>query len=309
MAVVVSLARVKPAARFDDVPYETAIIRESADGLTGWTDIETIALTPDADPSAPSSHNFTTNAATSADYFFRVKFVDADLNFSLTDVVSPTGYPTTEALVAASQVESLTGLTEDQQDALRSSAIVAVEAFTGQVFDLFEGEIEVTDVQCGDEVYLPRRLIEVGSITPFDGDALDLDPILLTSNGERLLWRSNVVGVGYYEQALFEVSGRDYPTKFQTGTLVVDGTWGWATVPDAVVAAIRMDMEDQALADDNAMSTTVTAMRKLGIKGWAQGNLRIEFDGTRGGAGEALTQRVQRQLAPYVFLGRLGRMA
>ena len=59
------------------------------------------------------------------------------------------GYPTTAELVAASTVEEQTGLTDPQQDALRDSAIDAVEGFARQSFEA-EGSEVVAIVKASD---------------------------------------------------------------------------------------------------------------------------------------------------------------
>ena len=204
--------------------------------------------------------------------------------------------------MAASTVEELTSLEEAQQDALRASAIMGVEEFCQQSFEPFEGVIEV-EVDNGDEVWLPRRVRTLGSITPDGADPLDLSALALTHDGQRLLWRTNYVGVGYYEQALYEVSGGDYPKHFQRGLMSIDAEWGWGSVPEAVVLALRYDMEDMALADANALSSTVTVFRKLGLTNISQGNLRADL-----GVVGALSPRVVRLLEPYTFMGRGGRL-
>lgn len=210
-------------------------------------------------------------------------------------------YPPTEDLVAASSVPELSALTSDQQDALRASAIRAVEEYTQQQFVPYTGVITV-ESPGGGELWLPRRLRSLTSAYASGSDPYELDALRIAPDGYRLVWIDNVVGVGYYEQALMEVSGHDYPTKFpHASTIYVDGDWGWDGVPDDVVQAIRFDMEDQALADANALSATVHVARKLGLESIDQGNLRMQL-----GAVGALTPRVTRLLDRYVFAGTTG---
>ena len=211
-------------------------------------------------------------------------------------------YPDTVTLTSASSVEELLALDSDQQDALRVAAITAVEEFCGQSFENFSGVIEV-EVDNGAEVWLPRRVRSLNAITPDGADPLDLDALAVTHNGQRLLWRTNYVGVGYYEQALYEVSGGDYPKQFREGLIAVDADWGWEFVPEPIVRALQWDMEETALADANALSSTVHVFRKLGLENVSQGNLRADL-----GAVASLSPRVRRLLEPYVFLGPGGRL-
>lgn len=210
-------------------------------------------------------------------------------------------YPSAATLVEQSTVEALASLTEAQQDALRSAAISAVEEHVGQSFTPFSGIVQVPS-QGGYEVLLPRRLRLLDAVYSSRGDLLEPEAVVLGPNKDRLIWRQNIVGVGYYEQALFEVSGRDYPTRFGRDTLQVAGEWGWDAVPQPVVDAIRYDMEDQAMADASALTQTVHVFRRLGLTTIDQGNLRA----TLGPVGGGLSPRVTRVLKPYVFLGTGG---
>lgn len=212
-------------------------------------------------------------------------------------------YPTTAELVAASGVEELTSLVEARQDALRASAISAIESYTAQSFEPFDGVLAAESAG-GRELWLPRRLRVLRSATPYNGDPLEFEPLMVSDDGARIVWRENVVGVGYYSQALWEVSDRDYPREFPSGaTIYVEGEWGYDEVPSAVFAAILADMEDSALADANALTPTVNVARKLGLKGVRQGNLSVDL-----GAVASVSPRVERLLEDYVFFGRGGHL-
>lgn len=86
MGQVVSFEDFVPAARFDAVPWTNAQIYETDDPETGtWTLIDTIALTPDADPSQPAARSFTTENGTGPNLWYRIVFTDASA-----DVTEPT---------------------------------------------------------------------------------------------------------------------------------------------------------------------------------------------------------------------------
>lgn len=211
-------------------------------------------------------------------------------------------YPTTAELVSQSGVSELASLSAPRQDALRASTLSAIEGYVGQTFDAYDGELEV-EAEGGRELWLPRRLRVLRSVVPYLDDPIDSSALMVSSGGNKLIFRKNVVGVGYYSQALYEISGGDYRTSFPVGQLLIDGEWGWTDVPQGVIDAIRMDMEDQALADANALTPTVNVARKLGLTGVRQGNLDVTL-----GAIATFTPRVERALDPFIFYGRGGHL-
>ena len=88
MAYVVSFADYQPPPRFDSLSWTEARIEEAAtaDALEAdWTQIDVIALTPDADPSDPAYRSFTTELGTADELWYRVVFADVS-----GDVASPT---------------------------------------------------------------------------------------------------------------------------------------------------------------------------------------------------------------------------
>jgi hypothetical protein len=82
MSVVVSFESYLPPARFDAVQWTDAQIEES-DAVNGtWTIIDTVAITPDADPSQPAFQSFTTPNGTATGLWYRVSFLDGSLGIS-----------------------------------------------------------------------------------------------------------------------------------------------------------------------------------------------------------------------------------
>jgi hypothetical protein len=209
-------------------------------------------------------------------------------------------YPTTEELVAASSVDELAALTVEQQDALRDSAIIAVEEFCGQVFEAFDGTITV-DGRRSRVLYLPRRLEEMEAIT-VAGSALATTDVLLTPDGDKLVM--NTSPGNYYERTLRELSGESlYGFDADVQGIAITGTWGWDEPPAGVVEAIRVDMEETAVADSNALSPTIAAYRKLGLRSISQGNLRAEI-----GEEGSVSPRVARLLTPHVWSSGVGQL-
>lgn len=207
-------------------------------------------------------------------------------------------YPTTAELVAASSVSELTSLDATQQDSLRVASIAAVEEFCGQSFEA-EVKTLTLDGQGSNALYLPERLAVLNDLA-LRGYSLGADSFVLSSRRDRISL-SLTGGLGYYEQAMAEVSREKFPVGI--GTVSITGTWGWldAEFPAVVAVALRYDMEDTARADANGLAPTIYAFRKLGLRTISQGNLNADMQGSTG-----LTPRVTDILAPYVWQGNLG---
>lgn len=218
-------------------------------------------------------------------------------------------YPTAAELVAASDIDALGGLSADQQESLRLASISAVEEFVGQSFDSAVGT-EVLDGQGANYIYLPRRLTRLDSLVMRDASFPVVD-WQISNDGSRLSLKP-IAGLGYYEQALMEVSGQHLPAGI--GNISVTGLWGWDAVPETIKLALRLDMEDQALADANGLALTVRGVSKLGLRGVSQGNLSLQIGsgGSRTGPavpGAHLSARVLMLLRPYIWQGQIGALA
>jgi hypothetical protein len=94
--MIVSFEEYTPPARFDSIPWTLIKIEESDTGVlsdaTVWATIETVAISSlpggvDADPSDPTTRNFTTdNASDTPDLWYRITFIDGSGNVSLPSV-------------------------------------------------------------------------------------------------------------------------------------------------------------------------------------------------------------------------------
>lgn len=189
------------------------------------------------------------------------------------------GYPSTEELVDGSVNEILTGLTEKQQDALRDAAIVAVEAYTGQSFQpLGTSLAPVAKVIAGtgvSELYLPARLEELVELSVLGGAVTDSDASLSEEHDRLYLQRRGTST--WVERALAETRELTFPRGHDTVT--ISGVWGWSECPDAVVQALRFDMEDAASAGSAELAPSLQAWRKLGLDSMAQGPLSVQLSG------------------------------
>lgn len=82
MGIVVSFDDFTPAARYDSVPWTSVQIEEAATATGSYTLIDTIVLSPDADPANPSARDFSTSNGTDDDQWYRVRFFDSNGDYS-----------------------------------------------------------------------------------------------------------------------------------------------------------------------------------------------------------------------------------
>jgi hypothetical protein len=257
----------------------------------------------DADPATPQSRNFTTTQAALDTGWYKIIFLDAsDLEDPFNPVQFPAlGYPTVTELVGDSSLVALTALPIESQETLYIGAKLAVEEYTGQIFDFQPGVEKVLDGSGRRTLYLPKRLETITAIDVTE-TGLTLSDVLLADEKDRVDIRADAGISNYYVRALMEVQGNP-PMQFTygVGTVRITGDWGWSAFPQAVRDAMRMDMEDQALSDTHALSETLRAYRKLGIREITQDKLEAGF-----GPAINLSDRVRALLDPYVWQGRVG---
>lgn len=190
-------------------------------------------------------------------------------------------YPSTAELVAASTVTEFTGLTEAQQDALRQEAIDVIEGVCRQGFEQEGSEAEpverIIDGPGSRELYLPKRLIELSTLE-VPGGGLTASDVVLSEAGDRLHVAPESSGSSWATRAVAEMTGRTDPVfPDGPGSVTVTGVWGWAEVPSAIVTAIRLDMEDRAMANQHALAESVRSTRALGVSGIDQGGLSVSL--------------------------------
>ena len=210
-------------------------------------------------------------------------------------------YPTRSQLVADSTLEALVSLTAAQQDILYLAAKFAVEEYTNQDFSDETAVVKKFDGSGGRRVYLPKRLEAITALS-VQGSALAVGDVEIGPDRDVLTVKPDAGYRTYYERALMAI--QDYPGLLftaGTNTVTVTGNWGWATFPQAVRDAMRIDMEDSALGDSSALSQTLRAYWKLGLRDVSQGNLRAAIEGPG-----ALSVRAQTLLQPYIWEGRTG---
>jgi hypothetical protein len=209
------------------------------------------------------------------------------------------GYPSRAAIVAESENDELLGSSASEQDVYYLTSVQAIEDYCGQKFTLATKTLNLTG-QGGRELYLPERLETLTGIE-MTGSGLTSTDVLLADEHDRLTIRDNI-GWSYYEAALWDPSTLYFPTG--ADTVRVTGEWGWPSVPEAVRQAIRIDMEDQAVADNHQLSENFRAFRAQGVTQFSQGGLRVQM-----GNRPQFSERVLRLLdSGYVWVPALGQL-
>lgn len=212
-------------------------------------------------------------------------------------------YPTKEELVAQSSGDArgaLDALDGPQLTAVYNIAIRDVERYCKQSFSGTATKTFYVDGEGGPRVELPARLVELDELY-VEGTPLDVTDVAIGGEGAFLDVHGEAVG-NYYVQALRELSGntnRSFPAG--TKNVRVIGTFGWDEPPADVVDAIRMTMEDIALAEENELAATIRAYTRLGIASVRQGPLSVEI-----GAPAPVSARVADMLADYVWETSVG---
>ena len=310
---VISLTGFRPLRRFDEVAWERARIEESATGLDlSWSELSTQNLVPvDADPAQPQVRDFTASNATLAAGFYRVVFLDPEDNESPSPPIysGPSaldGYPSTGTLVAESTEDALLDLDGSDQDRLRIAAINAVEEFTGQRF-VPEPLTRTLDGSGSGVLRLDRRLAELDTLV-IERSPLTESDVMLSEDKTRLHVRAELGALNYYEKVMIEFAESAPIFTFGTGTVVIAGTWGWASdeFPPAVEEAIRIDMEDKALASTHQLWNNLRAYEALGLREINQGELRLKRDPTQQ---PTLSERAQGMLLGLIWKPLGGVMA
>lgn len=224
------------------------------------------------------------------------------------------GYPSTATLVTASTVAELSSLTSDQQDALRTEAIIAVEGHAQQSFTQ-EGNTgspvtKTLDGPGGDALPLPKRLASLSELA-VACSSLNAAGVVLGDDHDRLTISRTGAGTTWLTRAQADIEGhRDRGFLYGQGNITISGVWGWTDAEytaqlAAVTTALRYDMEDRAVANAHALATTVRSARGLGLDDVSQGNLNM----TLGAEEPAVSARVQRVLIDLVWPAAPGGLA
>lgn len=210
-------------------------------------------------------------------------------------------YPSRADLVTASEVAELTGASNEKQDGWYAVAKRAVESFCGQRFD----SEDTTLVEDGDGSRLLPLRRRLAVLTAISGEASSIgvgDVEIVSPDHNALRIKASAAGGGnWVERLMRDGVGVSFPLG--RGTVSITGTWGWtdaelpADVDTAIGIALRLDMEDQALADDHGLASTVRAQARLGIREISQGPLSADIEPVD----IPLSPEVQAVLEPYIW--------
>ena len=303
MAVVITLTGFRPPPRYDGIPWTVARIEEGAAVDGPWVLVENLALDPDADPTQPQVRNLTTALATSEESWFKVTFLDADGNYAPAAPVSqvPSGYPSTEDVLALTDNTDLLALDIEDVDALRLQSINAIEEYTGQSFSNEVATKRMRGTGRSD-LWLPRRLSRLDEIT-VEGSSLTVADVIVTDDLARVYYDTSIGN--YYVKTMRELVGDPLIAFPWDRDVTITGLWGWAPAefPEAVATALRLDMEETASADANGLAGSVASFRKLGLRDISQGNLSASLTNP-----SALSVKVQNLLKPYVWVSDVGEL-
>lgn len=209
-------------------------------------------------------------------------------------------YPTRAELVAASQVAALTDLTDEQQDALRAAAITAVEEYTHQGFGGLEaGVTRMVDGNGRKRLKLPARLASLDALE-VAGTGLGAADVVIEDGKYLAIPEGEAIG-NYYSRAITDTP---YTAAFTQGvnTVRVTGDWGWDDPPEAVVLALRYDMEDAARAQGHSLAGPVAAYAGMGVASVSQRGLSLSFRDPAVPGAQILSPRAAARLSRYVWL-------
>lgn len=293
-------------ALLEGAPAGTVITARLVDGDETLPTVVTVA--PKLDAEGDPLDAFVGSFVAPANLPYQIEWVEAGsvvgtelIVLGQTDVEGFAGYPTTGELVAASSVSELLVLSGPQQDALRDVAIADIERFCGQQFTTYVGDL-VVDGGGGREVFPPKR-VEVLTAIVVKGTSIDLTDVVVSERGDRIHFLP--LSTDYAVMAMRETAYDSRTFRSGSGTVILTGTFGWSVVPAPVVQAIRIEMEQQALADASPLSGIVGSSRRLGLRNISQGNLRAEV-----GDPSVVSPQAARLLDPaYVWLGPGGYLA
>lgn len=213
-------------------------------------------------------------------------------------------YPTVEQLVAVSEVEPLQQASPEQQDAWFMLAKRAVESFCGQSFEA-EDATRVLPGTGDRRLPLDRRLAAITglSIVGFELESsLDLSDVALTDSHDALYVTPDAASGGTWATKVLR-EGRPPVFPAGEGTVSITGTWGWLASEMAdnetspVAIAMRLDMEDAALARKHGLADTVRAQSKLGLVNVNEGGVNA----TLSSSSLLLSADAQTLLADYVW--------
>lgn len=188
-------------------------------------------------------------------------------------------------LVAASDVAELGAASPEQQATWWAMAKRAIEGFCGQRFD---ADVGTRNIDGNDQRRLPldKRLATLTGIAisaPGFPTSLDLTDVALDDDHDAIHVIPDALTGGTWATRVLR-EGRRAVFPAGAGTVAVTGTWGWLDAelppddPDTPVnIAMRLEMEDLALAKSHGLAQTIRANTRLGLTGTADGRINADI--------------------------------
>jgi hypothetical protein len=188
-------------------------------------------------------------------------------------------YPAIATLIAVSNESALIEADTDKQQAFYAAAKRAIEGYCGQRFDRWDA-VRVLPGNGSRELPLPVRLAEIDSLeVAGGGSSLAVTDVALSSDKDVLYVKPTADSGTWVTRVMRESRPPIFPMGH--GAVTITGTWGWldAEMPDdpttPVGIAMRLDMEDQAVAAKHGLAETVRANQRLGLSSLAEGRVQV----------------------------------
>lgn len=258
---VLNLVGCKPPARFDGLPWITAVIEEGSSDTGSWTQIDSKTLSPvDSDPTAPAVRSFTTANATEPTDWFRVVWVDAAGHTAAGDpeFIDPAA-ARSGAIATVDQLKEYLGVQKTASDAMLSRILngttTVVERLTGKRFAANPSNPDAAPVAITVSVPSPRppRSFLFGPAafgTPLgpqptnaelaitipharEIDTLELDTTGTLASGQYMLEADSTLQDPYTRRVVILD-----PAMLPAQTLTITGRFGIVPAPEDLVDAV-----------------------------------------------------------------------
>ncbi len=236
MTFVRSFDGFTPPARFDQVAFITARIRESATLAGPYALLEAKALVPvDADPSQPAARDFTTTLVTLATAWHRIDWVDATgAEFTGDPVPYPAGAATDLCTLAEVRERRGTKPNDVAQDAAVTRVIASVSAAISEEYEreftATTGAVRTFEHDAQEGMLLSLTPYELRTVTQLRLHPDEPAPTTLAATDYRLHPRPSKHGT--FSALRFASGVLASPAgAWQTTLVEITGDWGFATVP------------------------------------------------------------------------------
>lgn len=244
MAFTHSFQAVTPFARYDGVSWTRALVEESANGSSGWSQIATPTIPTDPTPDTANPVNITVTTAALAAGYYRFRF-DTGASSATSpytgSVYSPATGTSTADLCTLADVKSFLRITDTSSDTVLSSLITPAST---EIMKWTEREFAPASTatrqfladRVNDELLVDLAPYDVQSLSAVSIDADQTTPYVLSVDEWRLRPRPNTDGV-YQSVKLVPFGLSTGRVLWQDRTVSLTGTWGFPAIPSGVKQA------------------------------------------------------------------------